>query len=111
MCAYGIKYNVNPAYVMAVAHIESRKGSYEFRTGRMGRTYYGPMGIHKYFLNRWNINDPEINIKIGARALSNIQDVGALIRRLHKYNAEYEPSYGNAVKKAVKKYSKLGVSG
>ncbi len=106
MSAYAIEYGTKPEYVMAVATIESRKGDREFREGLMGRTYFGPMGVHRCFLSKWEIDKTEVNIMVGARALRGIQSLDALKKRLRKYNTECNPSYLAAVTKAVRKYEK-----
>ena len=109
-CAYALKYKTKPAYVMATAHIESRKDSREFRVGRVGR-YWLPMGIHYGFLKErgWPVDTLDGNIEAGARALSGIQDEDALKRRLKKYNCEFNSGYWHEICKAIKKYEK-GVS-
>lgn len=91
---------------MAIAHIESRKGDQEFRVGRMGKTYYGPMGIHKCFLNL-GIDDPERNIEVGVKALARYGPVtndDQLKRALKKYNSSFNLAYWNQIKKAELKY-------
>lgn len=103
--AYALEYKVEPAFAMAVAHIESRKGNQEFRSGCMGRTYYGPFGIHRCYLAKWPIDQLETNIQAGIRALR-----GSDLRRiLKRYNAEFTESYWRAVMKARAKYRKEGV--
>ena len=104
-----LKYNVDPALAIAVAHIESRKGKKEFRIGRMGKTYFGPMGIHKCFLKKWAIDKPKINIEIGVRALRGIgYNKSKQKRRLKKYNASFNRSYWNSIQEATLKYKKEG---
>jgi hypothetical protein len=109
-CAYALKYKTKPAYVMSVAHIESRKGSREFRVGRV-RCYWLPMGIHNGFLKErgWPVDTLDGNIEAGARALSGIQDEDALKRRLKKYNCEFNGAYWHEICQAIIKYKK-GVS-
>ena len=112
MCAYAIKYGTKPEYIMAVAHIESRKGNVEFRTNKTGR-YYQPMGIHECFLRErgWPVNTLDGNIEVGARALRGIQSEDRLKSRLKKYNATFNQSYWKEVVKAADKYRKKGVAG
>lgn len=111
ICAYSIKYNVEPAFAMAVAHIESAKNGKEFRVGRMGRTYYGPMGIHRCFLNKWAIDNAEVNIEVGVRALSGVgYDEGRQRNRLKRYNSVCDEGYLRAITQAKTKYRKGGVS-
>jgi hypothetical protein len=109
-CAYALKHETKPAYVMAVAHIESRKGAQEFRVGRVGR-YWLPMGIHYGFLKEhgWPVDTLDGNIEAGARALRGIHDLASLKRRLKNYNREFNGSYWHEICKAIKKYEK-GIS-
>ena len=108
ICAYALKYNVEPAAAMAVAHIESRKGQQEFRVGLMGRTYYGPFGVNKCFLKKWSVDELDTNIKVGVKALSRNQN---LKKSLQKYNAAFNEAYWQAIQEARRKYRKGGVSG
>lgn len=85
-------------FVLAVAHIESRIGNKEFRTGLMGRTYYGPFGVHKCFLSRWPINRLDENIRVGVSALR------GGFKSLRRYNASYNSAYAGAIKQAMRKY-------
>lgn len=101
------RWNVEPAFLMSVACIESRKGNQEFRLGKMGKTYYGPMGIHKCFLNRWAIDDWKINIEVGARALRGVENNEQLQkRRLKRYNVSFNNSYWKAICSMKYKYQK-----
>jgi hypothetical protein len=100
------RWDVDPAFFIAVMHIESRKGNQEFRVGKMGKTYYGPCGIHKAFLSKWDIDDPKINIEVGARALRGVGYNEQLqIKRLKRYNASFNIAYWKAIKSAKQKYS------
>lgn len=102
---YAEKYNVDPAFLIAVMHIESRKGNQEFRFGRIGKIYYGPCAIHKDFLKKWAIDDPETNIEVGARALRNVgYDDRLQKKRLYRYNTICDPAYVKAVMQAKQKY-------
>lgn len=107
--AYAVKWDVKPEFVLAVAHIESRKGNHEFRVGRAGR-YWLPMGIHNCFLQDrgWPVDTLSGNIEAGARALRGIQTMDQLKQRLKKYNASFTSSYWGAVTKAVNKYREEG---
>jgi hypothetical protein len=105
---YANMYNVDPAFLIAVMHIESRnpKTGEEFRFGKMGKTYYGPCGIHKDFLKKWPIDNLETNIEAGARALRGVGYNESLQkRRLHRYNASCNSSYLKAVMSAKRKYA------
>ena len=84
------RYGVEPAFALAVAEVESSCKGKRFRFGKMGRTYYGPMGIHRCFLSRWDISDLYINTEVGIRALSRCGDRRKLLK---KYNAEFTESY------------------
>ena len=104
ICAYAIKHKVKPEELMAIAHIESRKGKKEFRVGLTGR-YYLPMGIHKGCKTEDDKSTLSGNIEIGAKTLARlIHRRGSLKRALQKYNASFNSSYWNQVKKASKKY-------
>jgi len=99
-----VKYEVSPAFALAVAHVESGTASQEFRVGLLGATYYGPMGIHKCFLNRWPIDDFRENIRVGVKALR-----GRNLRHiLKRYNAAFTESYWRAVKSAERRYRQEG---
>jgi soluble lytic murein transglycosylase-like protein len=100
ICAYAIKYHIPPEDALAVAHIESRLGSKEFRTGKIGRRYYGPMGIDASYLS-WGIREPERNIEVGVRALSYYKDLEVSLRH---YNKTFNRAYWNEIKKARLKY-------
>jgi len=104
ICAYAIKHKVKPEVLMALAHIESRKGKKEFRVGLTGR-YYLPMGIHKGCKTENDKSTLSGNIEIGAKTLYRlIHKRGSLKRALQKYNASFNSSYWNEVKRANKKY-------
>lgn len=107
ICAYSLKYGLDPAIGMAVAHIESRKGSQEFRVGRMGPTYYGPMGLHKCFVDR-GAADLDRNIEMGVKALTRYPT--DLKRSLRRYNTSFDGSYWTAIQRAAAKYRRAGVS-
>ncbi len=102
--AYALKFGTKPEYVLAVAHIESRKLDRhdgvisEFRIGKMGR-YWGPMGLRK------RVPDMERNIAIGTYALRDIQTLDQLKERLHDYNREFNGAYWWAICQAVRRYS------
>ena len=107
ICAYAIKNHAKPAYVAAVAHIESRLGGLEFRTWKTGK-YYQPMGIHEGFLKEkgWPVDTLDGNIDAGSRAFARIDTLEALKRRLRKYNCSFNSGYWNEIKKAVAKYER-----
>jgi hypothetical protein len=98
------KYGMDPYVCLGVAGAESSLGEVEFRFGKMGRSrYYGPMGINKCFLEKWNIADPYVNTEVGIRALARYKD---LRRSLKKYNAEFNEGYYKRVIYLTKKYRK-----
>lgn len=100
------KFRVDPNFLKAVASVESRKGNQKFRYGKMGRTYYGPMGIHKCFLKKWDIDKPEINIMVGARALQGVgSNPAAQKKRLRRYNASFNERYWRAIKQAEREFA------
>ena len=89
------KYGVDPNFCLAVFETESSDKHHQFRFGKMGRgTYYGPAGIHKCFLKKWNISDPLVNTAVGIRALARYRDHR---RTLMKYNAEFNEAYWRRV--------------
>jgi hypothetical protein len=106
-------FNVDPAFALAVFHIESRVGGQEFRKGRVGSKksggpFYAPANIHYSYLKDrgWPIDTLEGNVMVGVRAL---QGTGysreSQIRRLRRYNASYNGAYGCQVMKAKAKYA------
>jgi hypothetical protein len=96
------KYGVDPYDCLGVAGAESSIGEAEFRFGKMGRgTYYGPFGIHKCFLKKWQIDDPFVNTEVGIRALAQYKD---LRRSLKKYNTEFNEAYFKRVIFLSRKY-------
>jgi hypothetical protein len=75
----------------------------------MGKgTFYGPFGIHSCFAKKWNIDlsDLNTNCMVGCRALSGINNLQSLKRRLRTYNATFNHNYWNAVLSLIKKYEK-----
>jgi hypothetical protein len=90
------RYGVDPYFALAVAETESSTRGMKFRFGKMGKgTYYGPFGIHKCFLSRWNIADPFINTEVGIRALARSKDQRKALKR---YNAEFNEAYWRRIK-------------
>jgi len=62
----------------------------------MGKgTFYGPFGIHRCFLKKWNIDDPMVNTMVGIQALARYRDQR---KTLQKYNAEFNEAYFQRVK-------------
>jgi hypothetical protein len=99
--AYALLYGVEPEFALAVAHVESGCPGQEFRVGPMGKgKYYGPFGIHRDFLRRWPINEPEKNIEIGVKALRG-RDQRRVLRR---YNAAFDEAYWRAVQQARRRW-------
>jgi soluble lytic murein transglycosylase-like protein len=94
------KYNIDPNFALAVAETESSTKEVRFRFGKMGRSkYYGPFGIHKCFLKKWNINDPFVNTEVGIRALARYGPGDGNYRRaLKKYNATFNEAYYRRIK-------------
>lgn len=84
------KYGVDPCFALAVAEVESSYKGARFRFGKMGKTYYGPFGIHRCFLTRWDIADPFVNTEVGIRALARYGDKRKALR---KYNTACDPHY------------------
>lgn len=98
------RHNVDPAFVMAVARIESGKKKKEFTLGRIGKTYYGPMGIHKRFLKKWKIDDPKTNIEIGTMTFSGCRTEKQQKSKLKTYNKSFSPRYWLSIKSTKHKY-------
>jgi hypothetical protein len=90
-----LKYGVDPYFALAVAEVESSYKGARFRFGKIGKTYYGPYGIHKCFLNRWNIADPYVNTEVGIRALARY---GNQKKSLKKYNVSFNMAYYKRIK-------------
>jgi hypothetical protein len=90
---------VEPEFALAVAAIESR-----LQCGPLGRsgTYYGPMGIHKCFKAKWDIEDPYVNIAVGVSALRG-RDQRRVLKR---YNASFNEAYWRAVQAARRQYQR-----
>jgi hypothetical protein len=107
ICAYALKYDVEPAAAMAVARIESGTRVQEFRTGFMGRTYLGPFGIHKCFLKKWPVDQLECNIEVGVRAIARYKDLKVSLK---KYNTAFNEGYWRAVTTARAQYRRSGVT-
>jgi hypothetical protein len=95
------KYNVDPYWVLGVFETESSNKYNRFRFGKMGKTFYGPAGIHKCFLNKWDISDPFINTEVGIRALSRYGDQK---RALRKYNTSFNMAYYHRIKFLERKW-------
>jgi hypothetical protein len=89
------KYGVDPYFALSVAECESSNRYQRFRFGLMGRTFYGPYGIHKCFLNKWDISDAFTNTEVGIRALARYGDQK---RALKKYNTHFNMAYYNRIK-------------
>lgn len=101
------KYGIDPNVALAVAEVESSGQGQRFRFGPIGKgTYYGPMGLHKCFLRRWNIGDPYVNTEIGIRALARKRD---LRRSLRKYNASFDETYYKRIMQLAAKNRRQGV--
>lgn len=100
------KYGVDPYFVLAVAEVESSGRGQRFRFGRMGKTYYGPFGIHRCFLKKWNIADLLINTEVGIRALARYKSQR---RSLQRYNASFNESYWRRIKQLEARNRREGV--
>lgn len=99
------KHGVDPFFAMAVASVESRlPGRNKFRCGPIGRgTYYGPFGLHKCFLKRWDISDPVVNIEIGVRSLKPRKGE-TLKHRMRRYNLAFNEGYWRTIKKLTRQF-------
>lgn len=98
---YSIQYEVDPHFAHAVAIVEC--GPKGIRSGPLNRkgTYIGPFAIHKDFRNKWDIDDPRENIRIGVAALRGCNKVQVLRRYNTKCNSRY-------IKAVRWNYHKLG---
>jgi hypothetical protein len=96
-------YGVDPAFAQAVAIVESRPAGgaeMEFRVGRLGKSrYYGPFGIEKSFLKKWDIANPFVNVEVGVKALRGKNQM-AVLRR---YNPTATTAYIREVKRITRK--------
>lgn len=101
-CLYGEQYGVDPLLLATVARFES-----DFREGRMGATYYGPMGIHKCFLKRWRVDLWYVNMRRGAAALSGHIKRHGLYGGLHKWNVHCTQNGHRWCKSVLKAYNSL----
>jgi len=100
---HAIEQDVNPHFAMAVATVESRTKNKLFRTGKIGKTYAGPMGLHiAYVRDKFNLDatDLNTNIYIGVRALRGKDEK----RVLRRYNKEFNIAYYKAVQRAKKDF-------
>ena len=97
LCA--LKYNVDPGLAYGVMIIESRG-----QCGELGRkgTFIGPMGIHKCFRSKWDIDNPYTNIEVGVRALRGDDER----RVLRRYNTAFNMAYYKAVKQVQRDYNR-----
>jgi len=103
-------YNLSPYYCLAVASVESSRGRHLFGFGRISKSFYGPYGIHRCFLKRWDIDDPYINTMVGIKALARYgSSKQARIKALRKYNTNYDSSYYKLILHLEHKFTKLGV--
>jgi hypothetical protein len=105
-------WGADPALCLAVAHIESRvPGKWEFRVGKVGKSFYGPFCIHEGYLKQpikgvvYPIDEWPINVWVGCRAFRGIRTRAGARRRLKSYNATFDEVYWRAVKKAWRRYS------
>lgn len=87
------EHGVDPYFARAVAIVESRPagGGLAMRCGPLGKQgkYYGPFGISRIFLKRWNIADPYVNVWVGVRALRGRNR----LKILRRYNASFNQAY------------------
>lgn len=114
-CAYALKWQTKPAFIMAVAHVESRTKKLEFRDWQTGR-YYQPMGIQyeqygKFARMGMPIDTLRGNIEVGARAFRGIQTLAEFKKRLKTYNCSFDSSYWSQICKAVDLYEATGLMG
>ena len=101
--ACALTYGVDPEFAQAVMIVESRPAGgaeMEFRVGRLGKSrYYGPFGIEKSFLKKWDIANPFVNVEVGVKALR-----GSDKRRvLKRYNASFNEAYYREVRRVERK--------
>lgn len=91
VCA--VQSGVDPDFARAVAIVESRPpgGGLTMRCGPLGKRgkYYGPFGISRNFLKKWDITDPYVNVWVGVRALRGRDKV----KVLRRYNASFNQAY------------------
>ena len=105
------KYNVDKYLCLALAETESSGKGERIRFGKISKTYYGPFGIHKCFLKKWDIADWKVNTEVGIRALAgHIKRQGSLHGALKKYNTgdkgvKFE-GYVNKIKNLQRKYKR-----
>jgi hypothetical protein len=100
--ACSLQYGVEPAFSRAVMEVESGlPGVAAYRVGPLGTrgTYIGPMGIHKQFRKKWDIDNPYENIRVGVAALQ-----GDKMRVLRRYNTSCNGAYVKAVMAKYRKY-------
>jgi len=109
------KYDVDKNLCLALAETESSGKGERIRFGQISKTYYGPFGIHKCFLKKWNIVDWKVNTEVGIRALSGhlYRANGNLHNALKKYNTgdkgEKYNKYVRRIKNLKKQYEKENV--
>ena len=91
----GAVYGVEPEFIWATMRVESGNASNLVRFGPLGKSgkYIGPMGINKCFRKKWDIDDPFVNVAVGARALRG-SDKRQVLRR---YNTAFDEDYYRAV--------------
>jgi len=92
---YSKKYGVDPYFAASVAYIESGG----WKEGPLpGGKFIAPMGIHRCFRKKWNIDDPIKNIKVGTIALGkHKRKTGTRRKALAKYNTEITQAYTEEV--------------
>jgi hypothetical protein len=98
-CAY---YNVEPAFARATMEVESGTKYEQIRIGPLGKkgTYIGPMGIHKQFRKKWDIDNPYENIRVGVAALRGRDK----LKVLKRYNTSCNTAYVRAVMEKYRQY-------
>jgi len=90
------QHGVEPDFALAAFQVESQG-----QCGPLGKgTVYGPAGIHKSFLKKWNIADPYVNVEVGVKALRGRDK----LRVLRRYNTASNRAYEAAV---MSKYRQL----
>jgi hypothetical protein len=96
-------HGVDPAFAQAVMITESRPAGgadLEFRVGRLGKSrYFGPFGIEKSFLKKWDIANPFVNVEVGVKALRG-KDQTQVLRR---YNPTATLAYIREVRRLTRK--------
>ena len=95
-------FGVDYPFAHGVATVESGCKVNEVRVGPLGSKgkFIAPFGINKCFRDKWDIDNPYINIVVGVRALRG-RDQRHVLQR---YNAEFNEAYYRAVMACARQY-------